>query len=196
MKKLFALALLIVTIAACQSEKDKPNPFIEQQKMEDILYDVSLLYGIQSTNSFGRDSVAQFDMNAVLNKYGIDSLTFAENNRYYVELKGSVYYDMQKRILQRLEVAKTAIDSLVGNSDELKIEKLELTEASLEVQEEPKTVKVAEKPAQKPVKKKEVNLQKMKVDKKMRERILKLREAKENAEPLPEKPREVETPKQ
>src|SRR5690606_14513164 len=107
MKKIVVCLLLI--LAACQSDKNKPNPFIEQDKMENILYDVSVLYGIQSTNSFGRDSVKQFDMNGILSKYGVDSLTFAENNRYYVELKKGVYYDMQKRIIQRLETVKTEI---------------------------------------------------------------------------------------
>ncbi|TDS56954.1 DUF4296 domain-containing protein [Myroides indicus] len=188
MKKIVVFLLLI--LAACQSDKNKPNPFIEQDKMENILYDVSVLYGIQSTNSFGRDSVKQFDMNGILSKYGVDSLTFAENNRYYVELKKGVYYDMQKRIIQRLETVKTEIDSLVGKDEEkdLKLEKVEITDSVLEAV----PIKESEKVMEKETKKKKPDLKDGQRNQLLRQRVLKLKEAKEKKELLEEKPDETQ----
>lgn len=188
MKKIVVFLLLI--LAACQSDKNKPNPFIEQDKMENILYDVSVLYGIQSTNSFGRDSVKQFDMNSILNKYGVDSLTFAENNRYYVELKKGVYYDMQKRIIQRLETVKTEIDSLVGKDEEkdLKLEKVEITDSVLEAV----PIKESGKVVEKEIKKKKPDLKDGQRNQLLRQRVLKLKEAKEKKELLEEKPDETQ----
>ena len=106
----FCLALLLFS---CQKESSKPNPFIEQSKMEDILYDMALLYGMQTTNSFAFDTVKAVQVNAVFEKYSIDSLTFTENNRYYVMLKKGVYFDMQNRVLERLKKEKIRIDSLL-----------------------------------------------------------------------------------
>lgn len=91
----------------------KPNPFIEQSKMEDILYDVALLYGMQTTNSFASDTVKKIQVKDVFEKYNIDSLTFTENNRYYVLLKKGVYFDMQNRVMERLKKEKIRIDSLL-----------------------------------------------------------------------------------
>lgn len=98
---------------SCQKEISKPNPFIEQSKMEDILYDVALLYGMQTTNSFVSDTVRKIQMKDVFEKYNIDSLAFTENNRYYVLLKKGVYFDMQNRVMERLKKEKVRTDSLL-----------------------------------------------------------------------------------
>jgi|GEM_PF-201900 len=117
---IFCIALLFFS---CQKEISKPNPFIEQAKMEDILYDVALLYGMQTTNSFASDTVKKIQMKDVFEKYNIDSLTFTENNHYYVLLKKGVYFDMQNRVIERLKKEKERIDSLLPTK-QLEVEAL------------------------------------------------------------------------
>ncbi|WP_410878760.1 DUF4296 domain-containing protein [Myroides sp. DW712] len=112
----FCLALLLFS---CQKEISKPNPFIEQSKMEDILYDMALLYGMQTINSFASDTVKAVQVKDIFEKYSIDSLTFTENNRYYVMLKKGVYFDMQNHVIERLKKEKERIDSLRPNELEL-----------------------------------------------------------------------------
>ena len=102
---------------SCQKDVDKPNPFIEESKMEDILYDVALLYGMQTTNSFASDTVKTVQIKDVFDKYQIDSLTFTTNNRYYVTLKKGVYFDMQTRVMERLKKDKERIDSLLPKKE-------------------------------------------------------------------------------
>lgn len=112
MKQVFLTFLLTLVLFSCQKQ-DKPNPFIETNKMEDILYDVAVLSGIQSTNSFAIDTIKAIGLEDIFKKYQIDSLAFMENNRYYIAQKKSVYYNMQMRVMDRLKKEKEKIDSLV-----------------------------------------------------------------------------------
>jgi len=102
-------------LIACQDETQKPNPFIEEDKMEAILYDVALLYGIQTTSAFSNDNVTAFNMSDIFQKYDIDSLSFANNNKYYMQLKKNVYYAMQNRVLDRLVAQQKIADSISSN---------------------------------------------------------------------------------
>ena len=113
MKQVVLIFCVALSLFSCQKDINKPNPFIEQSKMEDILYDMALLYGMQTTNSFATDTVQTIQINDVFEKYQIDSLTFTTNNHYYVMLKKGVYLDMQNRVMERLKKEKERIDSLL-----------------------------------------------------------------------------------
>lgn len=112
MKHVFVTFLLTLLLFSCQKQ-DKPNPFIEANKMEDILYDVAVLSGVQSTNSFAIDTIKAIGLKDIFKKYQIDSLAFMENNRYYITQKKSIYYNMQMRVMDRLKKEKEKIDSLM-----------------------------------------------------------------------------------
>lgn len=117
MKQVVIICCVALLLFSCQKDLDKPNPFIEQSKMEDILYDVALLYGMQTTNAFVSDTVKAVQIKDVFDKYQIDSLTFTANNRYYVKLKKGVYFDMQTRVMDRLKKDKERIDSLLPKKE-------------------------------------------------------------------------------
>ncbi|WP_060873923.1 DUF4296 domain-containing protein [Myroides odoratus] len=117
MKQVVIICCMALLLFSCQKDVDKPNPFIEESKMEDILYDVALLYGMQTTNSFASDTVKTVQIKDVFDKYQIDSLTFTTNNRYYVTLKKGVYFDMQTRVMERLKKDKERIDSLLPKKE-------------------------------------------------------------------------------
>ncbi|MDR0224302.1 MAG: DUF4296 domain-containing protein [Myroides odoratus] len=117
MKQVVIICCVALLLFSCQKDLDKPNPFIEQSKMEDILYDVALLYGMQTTNAFVSDTVKAVQIKDIFDKYQIDSLTFTANNRYYVKLKKGVYFDMQTRVMDRLKKEKERMDSLLPKKE-------------------------------------------------------------------------------
>ncbi|MDM1367761.1 DUF4296 domain-containing protein [Myroides marinus] len=109
----FLVILTVLILMSCKNSTTKPTPFIEQKKMEDILYDMAVLYSIESVSAYSReDTLKKINVSAIYKKYDIDSLTFVSNNRYYVELGDGVYNKMQNNILGRLEAAKVVADSL------------------------------------------------------------------------------------
>ncbi|WP_010253254.1 DUF4296 domain-containing protein [Myroides injenensis] len=111
-RNILLLLLLAVFIVSCDRGIKKPNPLIEKDKMENILYDIALLYGAYNVNVYRNDTMPQVDINSVLAKYKIDSLTFAENNQYYINLNKGVYLEMQMNIEQRIDKNIAIIDSL------------------------------------------------------------------------------------
>ncbi|MDR0229564.1 MAG: DUF4296 domain-containing protein [Flavobacteriaceae bacterium] len=121
MKKIFLLLTIALFCFSCDKNGDKPKPFIEEDKMENILYDVAILYGMQSTYSGGAyDTIKQIDMKSIFKKYAIDSTTFAKNNRYYVGLDNLIYFKMQNRIMKRLETERNAVDTLLAKTNKKK----------------------------------------------------------------------------
>lgn len=119
----FLVILTALIFMSCKDSATKPTPFIEQQKMEDILYDMALLYSIESVGAYSReDTLKKINVSALYKKYDIDSLTFVSNNRYYVELEDGVYNKMQNNILARLEAAKVVADSLYSKHEAKKEE--------------------------------------------------------------------------
>lgn len=127
-RKILLILLMAVTIMSCDRGVKKPTPLIEKDKMENILYDIALLYGAYNVNVYRNDSVPQVDINSVLAKYKIDSLTFAENNQYYINLNKGVYLEMQTNIEQRIDKNIAIIDSLnnLPLETEVKIDSLSI----------------------------------------------------------------------
>ncbi|MGG5507531.1 MULTISPECIES: DUF4296 domain-containing protein [unclassified Myroides] len=118
MKHILLTFLMTALLYACQQDKTKPTPFIEESKMEDILYDVTLLYGAQNTNSFAIDTVKTIQMSDIFKKHDIDSLAFVENSRYYIALKKGVYFDMQMRVMDRLKKEQEKLEEHLPRTDE------------------------------------------------------------------------------
>ena len=121
MRSILFTFLAVVLLSSCQQDKTKPSPFIEESKMEDILYDVTLLYGMQNTNSFANDTVAVIKMSDIFKKYAIDSVSFAENSRYYISLKKGVYFDMQTRVLERLKKEEERLAEQSSKQEDVKL---------------------------------------------------------------------------
>ena len=83
MKKVFIIIVTIFLVSSCNNNGvEKPKNLIDEDKMEDIIYDLAVLDGIR-TQSYSN----QFDVptaNELLkSKYKVDSLTFAQNTQYY-----------------------------------------------------------------------------------------------------------------
>lgn len=96
---------LLFSIVGCNTA-EKPKNLIERDKMIDVLYDMSLLEAIKTQNING--GISNKDANEyVYKKYKIDSLQFAESNKYYAfdldeykkmfdEVKTRLQHEIQK----------------------------------------------------------------------------------------------------
>lgn len=119
MKKLLIPFLAIfVLITSCNETVVKaPENLIDENKMVDIIYDLSLLDAIktQGDNQKSYPTTTEF----LKEKYQIDSVTFASNSKYYAsDIKN--YKKMYDRVKDRLnqENAKLNGGKLFQQSEE------------------------------------------------------------------------------
>ena len=102
MKKLFLpfLVIIIVFVSCKDSAVKAPENLIDESQMVDIIYDLSLLDAIKTQgngNQQNYPSTTEF----LKKKYKIDSITFANNSKYYAsDIKN--YKKMYDRVKDRL----------------------------------------------------------------------------------------------
>ena len=113
MKKILTILLLSLIASCGNNPVDKPEKLIDEDIMVDVFYDLALLEAIKAhspaTIQNGRASNKY-----IYKKYSIDSLQFAQSNRYYAsDIKQ--YKKMYARVGKRLERNKKQLDSLNGN---------------------------------------------------------------------------------
>ncbi|MHC5353451.1 DUF4296 domain-containing protein [Myroides sp. LJL115] len=114
--KRVVLFLLVMVFVGCKQAAKKPENLIEKNKFEEILYDISLFYSVKGLNSYSKDSNDRLDLQSVLKRHGLDSLTFTQSNRYYIGLHDGTYKQMQSNVLKRIEKQKAIVDSLYNLS--------------------------------------------------------------------------------
>jgi len=97
-------------VLSCKEKLIKPpEDLIPQSEMTDILYDLALIKGIESTNTTLMDKYHVETMPYLYEKYGIDSLRFVKSDAYYASTP-AVYQNMYNTILSRLEDKSDVID--------------------------------------------------------------------------------------
>ena len=118
MKKLFVLIGFLVLSCDTNSAVTKPDVFLSSEKMENILYDLTVLKAIKTSYN-NHEGKAFFNDNYIYRKYNIDSTILAQNQLYYAQSprESIVLY---KRVDQRLKKAKDSIDQLLKKQAELK----------------------------------------------------------------------------
>lgn len=116
MRTLFLL-IGVLLLNSCKDESVKPSPFLSEDTMVDMLYDLSLLTAIEGVSAYYSDTIDKIEVRSILNKYEIDSLAYVQNNEYYMGLEGGVYLAMQNEVKRRLEEQKVLVDTLVSQKD-------------------------------------------------------------------------------
>ena len=102
---------------SCKKELVKePAKLIEKGKMIDIMYDLSLLDAMKYQNPLSLDSVQTDPTRFILKKYKVDSLQFAQSNKYYAT-DYETYKEMFDEIGKRIAVNQRAADSIVKIED-------------------------------------------------------------------------------
>jgi len=124
MKKItsfFLLLLALTFIHSCKEEK-KPDHLLSQEKMTDLMLDLTILNSTKSLVNPQDTIVIMQTPEHILKKYGIDSLQFLEQHQYYATHE-TIYAAIFDSIHQRLEKQiKTIEDKGVDPRDEIKMD--------------------------------------------------------------------------
>jgi len=111
MKNLLSIFFLIILVSCSNTEKAE----VSQEKMVDVLYDLTVSSSARSTAN-RRDTIQYVvDYKQVLKKHGIDSLKFIKAQKVYQQdpdVYAVIYDSVQKRLQKKLEeVRATKVDS-------------------------------------------------------------------------------------
>ena len=118
MKKLLLIAGFLFLACDTNSSVTKPDELLSSEKMENILYDLTLLKAIKTSYN-DKEGKALFNDAYIFRKYNIDSTVLAQNQLYYAQSpKESIA--LYKRIDQRLKKAKDSINELLQKQKEEK----------------------------------------------------------------------------
>lgn len=135
--KALLLFFSLLLISCNTSGVKKPSKLIEEEKMIDILYDMSILDALSSSNPVVLPDNNIEPRTYIYEKYGIDSLQFVENTAYYASnLKK--YKKMYETIESRIEENKKVVDSLFKKEQEIEMKnpkKKDTTKIKKSVQE-------------------------------------------------------------
>lgn len=122
MKKILSFLIGLLFLISCQQTAiGKPDNLIDEETMEDIIYDLALLDAIKSNDPASLDKKNIVTTTYIYDKYDIDSLQFANSNHYYASDVHN-YLKMYKRIEDRLASQKTEVDSLIARKKTKKLE--------------------------------------------------------------------------
>ncbi|WP_396174575.1 DUF4296 domain-containing protein [Flavobacterium sp.] len=113
MKKIVLFSVMLLAVIGCkETVVDVPEKLIEEEKMVDIFYDLSLLEAMLNYNPtlMSRNNINPYTY--IYDKYGIDSLQFVANNKYYAsDIKK--YDKMYEKVKVRMEQSKADFDTLL-----------------------------------------------------------------------------------
>ncbi|MFP9100841.1 DUF4296 domain-containing protein [Flavobacterium sp. RHBU_24] len=109
MKKLVFIIVALIAVACNNNLVPKPDKIIEEDKMENILYDIALIQGIKSYKPALLDSNGVDPRTYIYKKYAIDSLTLAQNHTWYAA-NLEKYGKMQGNVVNRLKADREKLD--------------------------------------------------------------------------------------
>ena len=111
MKKLLLLFTLLVLVISCQKAiLEKPAKLIDEDKMVNILFDITVLEAIKQVNPTALMERKITTSNYIYKKYQIDSLQFAQNDKYYAsDVKN--YAKMYDEVAKRIDENKLQLDT-------------------------------------------------------------------------------------
>ena len=118
MKTKYFVVFFLALLFSCKNDGvKKPSKLIEEEKMVDILYDMSILEAIRSSNPGVLEENSIESRSYIYKKYDIDSLQFLENTTYYAsDLKK--YRKMYEEVENRIVSNKIVADSLIKKKQE------------------------------------------------------------------------------
>lgn len=121
MKKACVILILCFLAIACKSEADKPKKpdgLISKDKMEQVLYDMYIIYGAKNVNRKPLEKMGFVPETYVLTKHNIDSTQFADSNAYYA-YNTDIYKKIIENVKTKLEKQKASYEDIQKAENEL-----------------------------------------------------------------------------
>lgn len=100
-------------MAACSGTVEKPENLISEKVMVEVFYDLALIDAMRSQQP-ARVNYAPNVRTYIYEKYNIDSLQFAQSNRYYAA-DVTQYRNMVQEVAQRLRDQQNTLEEETGN---------------------------------------------------------------------------------
>lgn len=130
MRNLVCIIISLLFFTSCKDKPvAKPDRLIDKETMTNILYDISILQasiGFKSNVVIENVEVEKY----IYEKYGIDSITLLQNQRFYASDVES-FKEIYTNISERIKLEETIADSLS------KIEKKQIEQPGLKKQLKP-----------------------------------------------------------
>ncbi len=106
----------IMLLVSCQdiNRTSKPDDLIPEEKMVDVLTELSLLHGARSYNKTLMEEKGIDPYPYLVEKFGIDSTQLAQSNEYYAQ-NYKQYQRIYDRVKMRLEALVEEYDSIREN---------------------------------------------------------------------------------
>lgn len=126
-------------VSACYTveKPEKPDNLLSEDKMVDVLIEMSLMYSAKSINKWELEKNAIIPDAFIYEKQGIDSLQFAQSNYYYafnIEKYNEIYGRVRDSLKQLKEKYKVIQEEEQRVKDSIrKIEKAKLKTEKLPV---------------------------------------------------------------
>lgn len=120
-KKIIISSVFALSVYACQSldKPAKPSKLIEEDRMVDILTDVAFVKAAKGSYKKVFDLENINPENYILQKHGIDSITFSENNIWYTN-QIETYKKIFTKVKSNLEISKQKFEKLNKEADSIK----------------------------------------------------------------------------
>jgi len=109
MKNFTALLILLTMFGCADNAIEKPEKLIDETVMVDIFYDLSLLEAMRTQKPL---TLRQHNIDPdkyIYEKYKIDSIQFAQSNRYYAS-QIETYKKMYEKVSLRLKNKSTQLN--------------------------------------------------------------------------------------
>ncbi|MCX2837138.1 DUF4296 domain-containing protein [Salinimicrobium sp. MT39] len=113
MRKVFTILGVFLMLVSCQeiNRTPKPDNLIAEDKMVEVLTELSLLHGARSYNKTLMEEKGVNAYPYLTKKYGIDSTQLAQSNEYYAQ-NYKQYEKIYERVKERLEALMAEYDSI------------------------------------------------------------------------------------
>jgi ABC-type Zn uptake system ZnuABC Zn-binding protein ZnuA len=113
MKKLLLIFMVFLMLVSCQeiTRSSKPDNLIPEDKMVEVLTEISLLHGARSYNKALMEEKGINAYPYLTKKYGIDSTQLAQSNEYYAQ-NYRQYEKIYERVKENLELLMADYDSI------------------------------------------------------------------------------------
>ena len=133
MKYPVIVVLLLALVFSCSNRPPKPENLISEERMVDIIYDVSILASAKGVNKKLLENNGILPETFIYTKHNIDSLQFVSSINYYAsdpETYNNIYNKVEQRIdakkedigiekkdTKRPEISKSRLRNLLTNED-------------------------------------------------------------------------------
>ena len=120
MRKLSLLTLVFLSILSCTNVErpEKPDAFIDENKMIDILYDISIIRSLKTYNINEMRTLDIRPESYIYEKYDIDSTQLAENISYYA-VDFNEYAELWEKVRERLAAEQEEVEAEIAKGDSI-----------------------------------------------------------------------------